>query len=1007
MTLLERLIGVRCRWPMPEREWAADAGAEADAEAADSRTGPLPDGAPCQHDDECAHRCIDRTCSSASPLEGPCDEGDDEDCGEGHVCEAGICLLGDGQLCAAMASKCASFCIRGRCANPEAFEPVTIAGTNEAGDPINQPSDWPPEAGEWNAKGASLHVPSGALLFESYREDIRAGSIADDAIGATLSEKIYYQAGPETGTLHEYGTHVIYVARSNGADPRCIGCVDAVDGVDGVAIYRVRPSNSGSSNAVERRTGRVVYANQHKDLGIWHPSGQWILVPIEMPRHPDRHAIANGEQGFFNDLWAVSTDGKTWVQLTDYASTWTLSDPIARMPFSCQDLRNCPSSRWDGSSVRCQYEGEVRYPFSRYHCSPIGSPPPAVGLLRPRISHHLSGSLAGSALVVMSERVGTDPGGNAWGGITQIAVADLMMDGGIPRLVNYRNNLTPTVAVPGGEGLWANPGGSSAVPAGYETFNFAPGDDEIALATDAFLVDVLQRNGIHPRSGLAFCDIGAWNGWAPTPRLQNLTAYTPGVYEYGPNAAQQALIGALGHWEEPIAFASGPEPYFAFASSANLTPPFDPNDFKGSFALEVWVKPRDGSRRAVRVTDYNGRVQDGRTVAYPTAAEGDDFYLTVIPEFETAANPPGRLDVMRVSTAVFDAPPYATVVPEGGHLDFHMRDGSELLVYDKRGDDGYFDVWVQETSTGGKKCLTCTPPAGFPPRHAGAASWHPSGDYLVIEAQKDLGGFDQNLAVPGAGILNDLYVLAADGSKAWLLHSVSSSISADSAGVLHPHFSHKGDRLLWAERVSGSGNSGFGKWVLRIADFAWVPGPDGAQPRLASMRTFNPGGGDNFFESHSFSPDDQYALFTGSQDRNPGATRAQLDIYELELATGNVRRLTHRPGDWDEHAHYSPDGTRILWVSSKDNGYSAAPFELKTEFWMMDRNGDSAERISHFHEQIHAHSRWEEFVVAADLAWHPNGKGFWGLVITGRPDSARRGGGPIIYMQLSDPPHPG
>jgi len=55
-------------------------------------------------------------------------------------------------------------------------------------------------------------------------------------------------------------------------------------------------------------------------------------------------------------------------------------------------------------------------------------------------------------------------------------------------------------------------------------------------------------------------------------------------------------------------------------------------------------------------------------------------------------------------------------------------------------------------------------------------------------------------------------------------------------------------------------------------------------------------------------------------DGNPitGQPVNGLDIYELELPTGDTKRLTDTFDDWDEHAHYSPDGKTIMWMSGKE-----------------------------------------------------------------------------------------
>ena len=51
------------------------------------------------------------------------------------------------------------------------------------------------------------------------------------------------------------------------------------------------------------------------------------------------------------------------------------------------------------------------------------------------------------------------------------------------------------------------------------------------------------------------------------------------------------------------------------------------------------------------------------------------------------------------------------------------------------GADGYFDIWTMRPDAAGQRCLTCQ--AGpLPQRHIGNPAWHPSGAFIVFQAQK-------------------------------------------------------------------------------------------------------------------------------------------------------------------------------------------------------------------------------------------------------------------------------
>lgn len=349
-----------------------------------------------------------------------------------------------------------------------------------------------------------------------------------------------------------------------------------------------------------------------------------------------------------------------------------------------------------------------------------------------------------------------------------------------------------------------------------------------------------------------------------------------------------------------------------------------------------------------------------------------------------AESPPIQLDVPQQQ----DSAGIRILTNDGGRVSWSRK--LNKIAFDRLGRDGYFDLWVMNPDGTGQKNLTGNHPM-LPNKHIGQPAWHPSSQLIVIQAQKArVPRYADNKCTPGAGVLNDLWIITADGRRAWKIHSVRDDVSKDSAGVLHPHFSHDGRRLFWSERVRANGRP-FGEWVLKIADFSF---DKFRGPQLGKARTYNPGGGSSFFESHSFSPDDQSVLFTGTQD-------GPLEIYEMKVATGVSRRLTHRSQlTWDEHAHYSPDGRQIVWMSSKDLRFTVKPFTLQTDLWTMNRNGTLKRRLTWFNTPNHPHFLGQKFAVAADCDWSPDGTQIAGLVVTNTPDTRRRGSGIIVLIDL-------
>jgi len=320
-----------------------------------------------------------------------------------------------------------------------------------------------------------------------------------------------------------------------------------------------------------------------------------------------------------------------------------------------------------------------------------------------------------------------------------------------------------------------------------------------------------------------------------------------------------------------------------------------------------------------------------------------------------------------------------------GDLDWH-RSGN-LIAYAKRNpNDGYFDVWVVKPDGTGRRCLTCG--NGFPRKHMGSVTWRPSGDYLAFTAQNEdaTGERTDELSIPGVGLNCNLWVMKSDSSEAWRLTNMPTNYKAP-RGVIHPQFSNDGTRLFWTEAVgeygwSQSPSFAWGEWALALGEFVVKEGI----PSLRNVKKLQLGEQHSFYESHDFSPDDSRVLFSGNLIA--GQPVNGLDIYELELATGDTRRLTSTFDDWDEHAHYSHDGKTITWMSGKELDVdfpSVARLDwqkyVKTELWMMKSDGSDQRRITFFNQPESPDYEWFQEnvfrtprVIVSDNSWGPNEK---------------------------------
>lgn len=290
--------------------------------------------------------------------------------------------------------------------------------------------------------------------------------------------------------------------------------------------------------------------------------------------------------------------------------------------------------------------------------------------------------------------------------------------------------------------------------------------------------------------------------------------------------------------------------------------------------------------------------------------------------------------------------------------------------------DGYYDLLIFSMDDPDKETYLTHNAIGAPQKHNGNPAWHPSGNYLVFTAEnEDVDSEFDFYAVPGRGVNCNLWLANREGTTFWQLTFYETAYFGDAQGVIHPQFSHDGEKLLWAERVMGAGDTMWGRWALKVARFV----DDGDNPRLEDIRTFTPGAQNAFYEGHSFSHDGRSVLFSGNLES--GQKETGLDIYEMDLESGGCTRLTSSFSDWDEHSHWSPDGEKIAWMSStpldveypEDMGPHDWRYYLATELWLMNADGSGKQRLTFFNQPGHSHQRAERTVVS-DSTWGPDGE---------------------------------
>ncbi|MCP5432765.1 MAG: PD40 domain-containing protein [Alphaproteobacteria bacterium] len=372
----------------------------------------------------------------------------------------------------------------------------------------------------------------------------------------------------------------------------------------------------------------------------------------------------------------------------------------------------------------------------------------------------------------------------------------------------------------------------------------------------------------------------------------------------------------------------------------------------------------------------------------------------------TAANAATTSNPLKRSGSTFN---------NAGRLDWqkaaNVPSGYGAVAYDQDS-SGYFKLETAGLSGSGAN-FNLTSPTAVPglsslTGHVGNPAWSPDGNYLALQAQipGSVGAGYDNYCAPGQGLLNDVYIVKT--ASPYTLTKVTTGItwppSGDAKGVLHPHFSHAAHgsagvtTLIWAERVdagSGSFPPPGGKWTIKACTVNTTTGAVGS---VVDLDPYS--GTEYFYETHSFSPGDDYFYFTRGEN-NSGAI--DYDIYRApctynsttgQISLGTPVKLIPDSWDytknqsgstivgWDEHAIARAGDGKAVWVSSKGR-QGTSPLGVReltwntnnsivqTEFWRM--NGDASNWTSGGTAQLtdfnsDTGSRW----ICADLAWDPD-----------------------------------
>jgi Tol biopolymer transport system component len=334
------------------------------------------------------------------------------------------------------------------------------------------------------------------------------------------------------------------------------------------------------------------------------------------------------------------------------------------------------------------------------------------------------------------------------------------------------------------------------------------------------------------------------------------------------------------------------------------------------------------------------------------------FWLAAVPMSAGAQ----ACTVDRATGTEIDAKPFLTHA-----MGPQWNAATNRIAYMAKNDAGYYRVYIVRPDGTGVRDLT----AGIrnmPVKHQGAPYWDPSGRYLLLVAEKPswhgarMFGNPDYGALPGFGMHDDLWVVAADGSRAWQL---TNEPDGKYEGVLIPLFSADGKRVAWSARQSD------GKYTIKVADFVERP-----EPHLVNVRSYAPGGR-AYYEPGSFSTDGQWLLYTSDQDTHNFWFS---QIYRLNLTTGESLRLTHGR-QYNEHpvAVATPSGEWVIYMSTLGVVRRPLHIMLGTEWYAMRIDGSGNKRLTTMNGRLRTDPEYSPVpLIAVKATMSPGGDSFLG-----------------------------
>lgn len=294
---------------------------------------------------------------------------------------------------------------------------------------------------------------------------------------------------------------------------------------------------------------------------------------------------------------------------------------------------------------------------------------------------------------------------------------------------------------------------------------------------------------------------------------------------------------------------------------------------------------------------------------------------------------------------------YRKFLPKGAHPSWYRgtAENHDLIAYeapyDTKATDpensttGNTEVFIISPNGGARVCVTCNDvkiPKGF----IGQPSWHPDGEFLVLQAENLANSTHSDLNKTSRGINQDLWIIKSDGTQAEMVFQAPTN-----GGALRPQFNKDGTKLIFSERAGSANLSNpWTGWKISICDFSLAGLPGSKLGACQSITTYGSSGfyglncitdaGDILF-SRTFSGKDYID-----------------EIWKSQINGSNKIPVVSNSGVWDDRGCISPDQKTFIYSSSSfDTGWmypGSNQSTLKTELFIFQKSDLTYENIPNY-----------------------------------------------------------